>query len=346
MLKSPEQYLSNLSFAAPEEHGPRQPLNADERAFVEKYLGLELYERLPQIDPNAKAAPPPVKTLEVQTVIVAPPAVEVTAPAKIASEPVTEPVKVAEKTQVATRVTVAPVKEKVEEKLELKTQAPVAAPLTVKVVPEVTTPAKAAKAPPVEQSAPKPAETVAGQALPGTAQVPPQTKAAAKPVETPVAVAPPQPVSLREQMKQESEIQVVSFFVAGQLFLLPVAGIQEVLRHMELVKVPQAPDFVAGVINLRGRVTPLVYLSALLTNSEPVYNEKNFIIVCGSEGLQLGLIIDRINSMHMLPQGKIIWNVESRLGDCGEYLCAIANLDDRVCGIVAPEMITQKILSS
>lgn len=153
-------------------------------------------------------------------------------------------------------------------------------------------------------------------------------------------------LSLREKMRQSAEIQAVSFLVAGQIFLLPVAGIQEVLRYMELVKVPQAPSFVAGAINLRGTVMPLIHLSALLTNSATwKYDEKSFIIVTGSTSMQMGLIIDRVSSMHMIPQAKIIWNAESKLGEAAEFLSAIVDLDDKVCGMIAPEVITQKLIS-
>ena len=54
---------------------------------------------------------------------------------------------------------------------------------------------------------------------------------------------------MKDILKKQEIIQMVSFYVEGQLYLLPVAGIQEVLRHMELVKIPLAPHFVAGAIN-------------------------------------------------------------------------------------------------
>ncbi len=46
---------------------------------------------------------------------------------------------------------------------------------------------------------------------------------------------------MKDILKKQEIIQMVSFYVEGQLYLLPVAGIQEVLRHMELVKIPLAP---------------------------------------------------------------------------------------------------------
>ncbi|MDE6734137.1 MAG: chemotaxis protein CheW [Desulfovibrio sp.] len=160
----------------------------------------------------------------------------------------------------------------------------------------------------------------------------------------PAAPQKPAP-TLRERLQGEARVQMVSFFVAEQLFLLPVAGIQEVLRHIELVKVPMAPSFVAGVINLRGRVTPLILLTDLLTNEGGTYSERSSIIVCGADLLQLGLIVDRVHTMHMVEQEKILWNVESKLGESADFLCGVVDLDDHVCGIVAPEQITQRLLA-
>lgn len=159
---------------------------------------------------------------------------------------------------------------------------------------------------------------------------------------------PPAPaaMSLRERLQGEPRVQMVSFLVQEQVFLLPVAGIQEVLRHIELVKVPLAPSFVAGVVNLRGRVTPLVLLAELLTARRGEYSERSSIIVCGTEMLQLGLIVDKVHTMHMVEQEKILWNAESKLGESADFLCGVVDLDDHVYGMVSPDMITQRLLTS
>lgn len=292
--------------------------------------------------------------------IIAPPKAETateTAPAKTeAPAQIAAPAKVETE---AVEKTIAPAKaetravEKTAAQAKIETKAPAAATSSLKTqakaAEEIAAPAKAeAKA--VEKTTAK-VEAKAPGATNVAAKIEAKAveKAAAPAVEAAPAVlraetAPT--LSLREKMRQATELQVVSFLVAGQIFLLPVAGIQEVLRHMELVKVPQAPQYVAGAINLRGTVMPLVHLSALLTNAKTWnYDKGSFIIITDSSSMQMGLIIDKVSSMHMIPQSKIIWNVESRLGDAGEFLCAIVDLDDKVCGMIAPDTITQKILS-
>lgn len=304
MILSPEEYLSNTAFDAPLSFD-REPLTSGERAFVEKYLGLDILEKEPE-----KKYSLPVKTLDKPKIIeIVQPAVQkrvspVILPVK--SQPVIE-VRVPEKQIIIT------------EKVECQTPEEIITPAVIK-----------------EDIKEEIAEAI-------TASV---TEAEATPMTESISIAKATPITLREKLRNMDEIQMVSFFIAQQTFLLPVAAIQEVIRHMELVKVPQAPYFVAGAINLRGHIIPLVHLSALLTSEKThFYSDRNFIIVCGNEHLQLGLIIDRISGMHILPQKKLIWNAESKIGDSAEFLYAIADLNDKVCGVVDPEIIAQHILT-
>lgn len=369
MLKSPEEYLAGLSFDLPESSGGEPDLDAGERTFVEKYLGADALGSIPHADPEPVPLPQlqPLPETRRQpsftpAIIVAPPAAQIavqsSAPEIIVScaeekaaesapviaiapeKPATD-LKIAEKSETMAK-TVSPAR------VTVRTEAAVEADLKISGIDShakietLEKEAVATVAPAVKVASAQATQTV--QKVAATEQVTAEAQAAAE-SEAVTAPVPPE-LALREKMRQAAQIQVVSFFVAEQLFLLPVEGIQEVLRHMELVRVPQAPEFVAGAINLRGTVMPLVHLSALLTNSRQLrYDERSFIIVTGSSSLQMGLIIDRVNSMHMIPQKKIIWNAESKLGEAAEFLSAIVDLDDRVCGMISPDIITQKLFS-
>lgn len=151
---------------------------------------------------------------------------------------------------------------------------------------------------------------------------------------------------LHEELKSEAVIQMVSFYLDSQVYTLPIAAVQEVIRYMPPTSLPLAPDFVAGVINLRGRVTPLLYLDQLITNTKRAHGEERFIIVCTRNGLQVGLIIDKVHTMYMVEQEQIIWNVESQIGANAEYLCGIVDINDRIFGIVSIDMIVEQVLQS
>ena len=116
-------------------------------------------------------------------------------------------------------------------------------------------------------------------------------------------------------------------------------------EHLALTRLPMAPPFIAGVVNLRGKVTPLLHLDALLTTDQTKrYTEKSFIIVCGTEDMQLGLIIDKIHTMYMVSKDSISWNIEAQLGEGADFLCGLANIGERLHGIIDPELIVEKLI--
>ena len=151
--------------------------------------------------------------------------------------------------------------------------------------------------------------------------------------------------SLRTRLAAQEQVQMVSFYVREQVFLLPVSVIVEVLRYMPLTRLPMAPPFIAGVVNLRGKVTPLLHLDALLTTDQTMrYTQKSFIIVCGTDDMQLGLIIDKVHTMYMVSKDSISWNIEAQLGEGADFLCGLANINERLHGIIDPEMIVDKLI--
>ena len=151
--------------------------------------------------------------------------------------------------------------------------------------------------------------------------------------------------SLRTRLATLEQVQMVSFYIREQIFLLPVSVIVEVLRHMPLTRLPMAPPFIAGVVNLRGKVTPLLHLDALLTTDQTMrYSEKSFIIVCGTDDMQLGLIIDKVHTMYMVSKDSISWNIEAQLGEGADFLCGLANIGERLHGIIDPELIVEKLI--
>jgi len=150
--------------------------------------------------------------------------------------------------------------------------------------------------------------------------------------------------SLSECLKQAQTIQMVAFYLDAQVYLIPTMAVSEVLRYVPPVLLPMAPDYVAGVINLRGKVTPLLYLENLLTTPRKERDENRFIIICSYKGLQVGLIFDKVHTMYTFSQDQIMWDVESRIGASAEYICGLVDVNQSILGVVSVDMIIDKVL--
>ncbi len=152
--------------------------------------------------------------------------------------------------------------------------------------------------------------------------------------------------SLEEHLQNLKEVQMVSFYLDKQEFTVPIIVVQEVIRFMTPTKLPSAPRFIAGMVNLRGRVTPLVFLGDLLGVPRQNEDAEKFIIICKCKGLQVGLIIDRVHTMYRVPQDTIEWSIESKLGILVDCVCGLMNSNERLVSIISVDRVVERVLQS
>lgn len=150
---------------------------------------------------------------------------------------------------------------------------------------------------------------------------------------------------LEDVLRLAPELLMVAFFLGGQEFTIPTVAVQEVIRTTPVARLPAAPPFVAGVVNLRGKVTPLVRLRDVLEVSSPRMDEDKFIIVCRRQGLQIGMMIERVHTMYRVPQADIDWNIEAHLGINVDYVAGLLKLEEKLVGIVSVDRVIASILT-
>lgn len=145
-----------------------------------------------------------------------------------------------------------------------------------------------------------------------------------------------------EKMRNQSEIRLVSFSLLEREYALPITVIQEVIRFVKPTKLPTAPACIAGIINLRGRVTPLVSLRTLL--GIPGEQEDRFIVVCRHRGLQIGLMIGAVSSMYKAGGDDLEWNVEGNIGVSAHLLMGLYKSGEKLISILSIDNLVQVVL--
>jgi purine-binding chemotaxis protein CheW len=101
------------------------------------------------------------------------------------------------------------------------------------------------------------------------------------------------------------ELQVVGFRIGRETFGLPIAMVREIVRVPEITSVPNAPDYVEGVINLRGRIIPIVDLRKRFGQRSFEPNKKNRIIVVELGARAFGLIVNSASEVLRIPPSEI-----------------------------------------
>ncbi len=96
----------------------------------------------------------------------------------------------------------------------------------------------------------------------------------------------------------------LTFLLAEEEYGLEILKVREIIGIMSITKVPQTPDFVRGVINLRGKVIPVVDLRLKFGLEQTEYNDQTCIIVV-DVGMLMGIIVDTLQEVHDIPGADI-----------------------------------------
>lgn len=100
-----------------------------------------------------------------------------------------------------------------------------------------------------------------------------------------------------------SSKQFSTFFISGRWYGIDVMSVQEITKTMSITKVPLAPQFVHGLINLRGQIATAIGLRELfeIPDAAPAADPMN--VVCKEDGMLISLIVDQIGDVIEVEDG-------------------------------------------
>lgn len=110
----------------------------------------------------------------------------------------------------------------------------------------------------------------------------------------------------QSQKKQDDELlQLVTFSIGEEEFGVNILKVQEIIRTMEITKVPRAPEFVEGVINLRGKVIPIIDLRRRFGLVPKAHDKNTRIIVIEINNIIVGFVVDAVSEVLRIPASTV-----------------------------------------
>jgi len=103
----------------------------------------------------------------------------------------------------------------------------------------------------------------------------------------------------------EKDIQVVGFRIGTETYGVRIGAVREIVRVPEITSVPSAPDLIEGVINLRGKIIPVMDLRKRFGQAEIAPDKKNRILVVELDNKLLGLIVNAASEVLKIPPADI-----------------------------------------
>ncbi|MFW5487430.1 MAG: chemotaxis protein CheW [Desulfovibrio sp.] len=133
------------------------------------------------------------------------------------------------------------------------------------------------------------------------------------------------------QKRQDVELmQLVTFSIGDEEFGVDILKVQEIIRTMEITKVPKAPLFVEGVINLRGKVIPIIDLRRRFGLETRDHDKNTRIIVIEINNMIVGFVVDSVSEVLRIPASTVEPPPPVVAGLESEYISGVGKLEDRL----------------
>ncbi|MDD3625934.1 MAG: chemotaxis protein CheW, partial [bacterium] len=106
------------------------------------------------------------------------------------------------------------------------------------------------------------------------------------------------------------EFKLIVFRLGENYFGLEISDVTEIIRIVEISKVPDSPKYLDGIINYRGEIVPVINLKYIFEFDETSYNSNNEIIIVKSGGQDFGLIVDNVTDFLSVTGDQVLFTGE------------------------------------
>lgn len=133
--------------------------------------------------------------------------------------------------------------------------------------------------------------------------------------------------------------QLVVFDLAGEEYAIDIQTVQEIIRYQNITKMPKTQEFVEGVINLRGRVIPVLDLRKRFNLELKEESAETRIVVVEVSNIVIGMIVDAVSQVLRMPESSIeppspiVANIDS------DFILGVGKLEDQLIIMLDVEKI-------
>ncbi len=137
-------------------------------------------------------------------------------------------------------------------------------------------------------------------------------------------------------------LQFVTFTLNDEEYAVDILSVQEINRITEITKVPNSPDYVEGVINLRGKVIPVINLRSKFGFKEKATDDDSRIIIMEIQGIINGVIVDSVSEVLRIPASAIEAAPAVASDTISQFIKGLAKLDNRLVILVEIDNLVEE----
>jgi purine-binding chemotaxis protein CheW len=137
-------------------------------------------------------------------------------------------------------------------------------------------------------------------------------------------------------------LQLVTFTLGSEQYAVDILKVQEINRMSDIARVPNSPAYVEGVINLRGRVIPVVNLRDRFGLAEKARDEQSRIMIMDIQGLTIGVMVDAVSEVLRIPASTVEPTPPMATEISSRFIRGIAKLEDRLIILIDMDQLIER----
>jgi purine-binding chemotaxis protein CheW len=137
-----------------------------------------------------------------------------------------------------------------------------------------------------------------------------------------------------QQSTSKNIVELATFYIGDALCGMNILKVQEINKLMKMTKVPQAPDYVLGILNLRGQIVTIIDLGKKLGLGETDISLDPRNIIVNSSGSYVGLLVRKIGDVVEADMKKLEASPANMRGIQGEYFTGVYKTQSNLIGIL------------
>jgi purine-binding chemotaxis protein CheW len=115
--------------------------------------------------------------------------------------------------------------------------------------------------------------------------------------------------ALSNQLNQEEDSQkdqFLTFMLCDECYGIAIEHVKELIGMQSITELPELPEYIRGIINLRGKIIPVMDVRLRFKRSFREYNDRTCVIVCEMKGIAVGFIVDAVAEVLAIPETEIV----------------------------------------
>lgn len=110
------------------------------------------------------------------------------------------------------------------------------------------------------------------------------------------------------------------FSIGHEVYGIEVRYVIEIVGIQPITEIPEFPEYVKGIINLRGKIIPVIDIRLLFKKEPKDYNDRTCIIVIDIKNISIGLIVDTVSEVNTIPEQDIVEPPQINKGAYNKYI--------------------------